>query len=95
MTKRKKEKENKIEISCLLFSTMRKINITLRVYFALQYLSVFFYKNFASLCCGYLGAVPIPYVQDTILNLLKPYLRSATILLDPAVDIKHIANIEK
>ena len=30
----------------------------------------------------YIEAAPIPYVQDTILNLLNPYLRSTTILLD-------------
>ena len=40
---------------------------------------VFVLNSFASLCCGYLGAAPIPYVQDNILNLPNPYLRSTTI----------------
>ena len=30
----------------------------------------------------YLGAAPIPYVQDNIFNLPNPYIRSTTILLD-------------
>ena len=32
--------------------------------------------SYSSIWCSYLGAAPTPYVQDTILNLPKPYLRS-------------------
>ena len=63
---------------------MRRVNGTLGVYFTIKKLRVFVYKHFASLCCGYLGAAPIPYVQDTILNLPNPYIRSTTVLLDIA-----------
>ena len=34
------------------------------------------YKSFASLCCVYLGADPIPSVQDAILIPPNPYFRS-------------------
>ena len=34
----------------------------------------------------YLGAGPIPYVQNTILNLPNLYLRSPTVLLDSVVE---------
>ena len=47
----------------------------------MELIRVFIYKSFASLCCVYFGAAPIPYVQDAILNLLDPYLRSTTVLL--------------
>ena len=36
------------------------------------------HKSSASLCCVYLWAAPI---QDTILNLPNPYLRSTSVLL--------------
>ena len=39
-----------------------------------QYILLFAYKLFASLCCIYLGVAPISYVQDTILNLFNTYL---------------------
>ena len=38
--------------------------------------------SFASFSCGYLEAAFRTYVQDTILNLPNPYLRSTTVLLD-------------
>ena len=39
-------------------------------------------KCFESLCCGHLGAAYIPYVQNAILNLSDPYLRTTTTLLN-------------
>ena len=44
----------------------RQINGTLGIYFTLEYLRVFIYRSFTSLCCGYLGTAPIPYVQNII-----------------------------
>ena len=43
----------------------------------LQYLTIFIYKSFGLLCCDYLGAASIPYIQDAILNLSNPYLKEA------------------
>ena len=78
--KENKKEMNKIEIFTFDFSTMRRINETLGIYLALKQLMVFICKSFASLCCVYLGAAPICYVQDAI---LKPvYLGSTTVLLD-------------
>ena len=80
--RRKRRAESKF--SCLFFLTMRRIKGTLGVYFTLKQLRVFTCKSFVSLCCGYLGADLVPYVQDAIFNLPNPYLRSITILLDRA-----------
>ena len=52
------------------------------VYFTTDQLNIFVYNSFAAFCHGYLGATPIPYVQDAISNLLNPYMRSTTILFD-------------
>ena len=65
----------KSKISCPIFSTVRRIYGTLGV-------CLFHLSKFASLRCGYLGSAPIPYVQDTILNLPNSYLRSTTVILD-------------
>ena len=43
---------------------------------------VFVCKCFASLCCGYCGAAPVPYVQDSVLNPPDTYIGSATVLPD-------------
>ena len=50
-------------------------------------------KSFASLCCVYLGATTIPNVQDAILNLPTPYVRSTTVLLDTKKNIKVITRM--
>ena len=39
-------------------------------------------KGFASLCCGFPGVAPIPYVQDSTLNVTIPNIRSTTVLFD-------------
>ena len=39
------------------------------------------------------GAVPIPYVQVAILNLLHPYLRSTIVLLDNDIHVCLITTI--
>ena len=60
-----------------IFLNVRRINQTPGVYFTLEYLRVFIYQGFSSLCCDYLEVAPILYVQDAILNLPKevlPYL---------------------
>ena len=57
-----------------------------RYIFSIRIAKGFIYKSFASLCCGYLGDAPSPYVQDIILNLPNPYFRSSTILLDTSMD---------
>ena len=56
-----------------------RINGTLGVYFTLELSWVSVYKSFASFCSDFLEAAPKPYVQDTILNLPNPYLRSTSI----------------
>ena len=58
-------------------------------YVLIRIVKSFVYKTFASLCCAYLGAAPIPYVQDIILNPPNPDLRSTTLLLDNQV-IVHV-----
>ena len=69
----------KSNFSPSFFSTVRRMNGTLGAYFTLEYVSVFVSLRFV---CGYLGAALILYVQDTILNLPNPYLRSTSVLLD-------------
>ena len=81
-TKEEKKEQQQNQISVQDFLTVRRIIGTLGVYFSLQLLRIFVHKSFASLCCGYLGPAPTPYVQDVILNLPNSYLRSNTILLD-------------
>ena len=49
-------------------------------FFLQQNNKIFFYKSIILYCCGYLGAAPIPYVQDAIFNLPNPYVRSTTVL---------------
>ena len=47
--------------------------------------------EYASLCCVYLGASPILQVQDAILNVPNPYLRSTTALLHMVIqDVKRV-----
>ena len=38
------------------------------------------YNSFAPICCVCLGAAPIPYIQDVIVNPSNPYTRSTTVL---------------
>ena len=80
----RKKKGNNVEIFVFPFLGHKRINGTLGIYFAFEYLRVFICKSFGSLCCGYmyLGAAPVPYVQDAILYLPNFCLRSATVLLD-------------
>ena len=81
----RKEKERRTKSKKflhLIFSSVRRINGTPGVYFTVEYLRAFIYKSFVLLYCCYLGAAAITYVQDAILNLPNPYLRSTTILLD-------------
>ena len=52
---------------------------------------------FASFCYGFLGAVPIPYVQVAFLNLPHPYKRTIAVLLDicqVAVNLSKISVLE-
>ena len=49
--KKGRQKKNKVEFSCLVFLTLRKISRT-----------VFESKCLASLCCGYHWAAPVPCV---------------------------------
>ena len=58
--KEKRMTRKKSKFLCSSFSTVRRINKILEVYFTLEYLRVFIHKSFASLCSVYLGAVPIP-----------------------------------
>ena len=60
---RKRRKQRKIEIFTFNFQTVRRINGTLGVYYTLEQLRVFINRCFASLCCVFLGAAPIPEVQ--------------------------------
>ena len=87
LRKRKKEEKDrtKLKFSCSISSPVRRINGTIVVYFTLEYLKVFIYSSFASLCCVYVRAAPIPSVQDNIFNLANPYLRSTIVLLDTFV----------
>ena len=71
-----------MKFSCLIFLTVRRVNGTLGIYFTIEFIRAFVYKSYASLGCDYLGAAPIPYVQEAILNLPNPYLRSTIVLLD-------------
>ena len=86
---REKNEQNQ-NFPIAFFSTVRRVNGTLRVYFTLEQLKLFIYNSFASLYCGYLGAAPIPYVQDTVLNLHNPYLRRTTVLLDITTFFLHL-----
>ena len=81
MRKKNDGRRTKSHFSLAIFLTVGRINESLEVYFVLELLRVFIYKSFASLCCGFLEAVPRRYVQDAILNLPNPYLRSTTMLL--------------
>ena len=71
---------------------MRRVNGTRGVYFTLEQLKVFILTSLASLCCGYLGAPPIPYIHDAMLNLPNLYLRSTTVLLDNTVTLHCTCN---
>ena len=55
----KKKEEEQNQNFHFRFSTVRRINGTLGVYFTLESLRVFIYKSFASLSCVYLGAALI------------------------------------
>ena len=51
----------------------------------------FLYDSFTSLCGGCLGAAPIPYAHNAILNLPNLYIRSTVaVLLDKVLkeDVK-------
>ena len=79
--KERKEEHNQ-NFSQSIFSTVRRINGTLGYIVCHNSLGFFICKSFRSLYCGYVGAAPIPYVLDAILNLPNSYLRSTTVLLD-------------
>ena len=54
-----KEERTKLKFSRSIFSTVRRINGTLGVYFTLEKLRVF-NKTFASLYCVCVGDAPVP-----------------------------------
>ena len=60
-----KEEEEEVEeqnrnFHVRFFSTVKRINGTLGVYFTFEKLKVFIYKSFVSLRCVYLGVAPVP-----------------------------------
>ena len=75
MCERKERKKNKIEIFMFGLLTVRRINGPLGIFY--MYFRI--PKHYAFLN---LGAAPIPYVLDAILNLPNSFLRSTTMLLD-------------
>ena len=58
--KERRKRRAQSKFSCLILSTVRRINETLEKYFTLEQLKVFIYNHFASLGCVYLGVAPIP-----------------------------------
>ena len=81
MADEKERKNDKMEILYRNFSTARKFRRTARVYIASQYtlsseadLSELLWLDLA---LRFAHALPIPYIQAAILNLLNPYIRSA------------------
>ena len=78
--RKKESQKNKMEIFIFDFPDCKKNKWNSGGIFPIIIAKVFFtFKSFASLCCSYLRAAPIPYIQDTILNLLNSYLRTTTI----------------
>ena len=84
--RRKKErKKNKIDIFALRFcATLTKVSEILRVVLHLNSEGLLVHKLRTGLHERFRVTVPIPYVQDAILNLRHSYLRSATALRDTA-----------
>ena len=70
--KKEKEKMNKIETFMFGFLDLVKGCRTYKVNLALEQLWDVVHKVFALLCFIFLGAAPIPYVQEAILNLPHP-----------------------
>ena len=58
--KEEKEQEQNRNFHFQYSTTVRRINESLGLSFTLEWLRVLMYKSFASLCCVYLGAAPIP-----------------------------------
>ena len=76
-----RNKKTKYKILYSIFSTIVLITGTLGVQFRLEWLRVFIYRSFASLCCANLGVALILEVPDVILNPSNSSLRSTTIPL--------------
>ena len=67
-----KKKHKTKNCSCPDFSACRNVSGTLGVVLIIRVAKVFVHRHFASHCCGYCAAFPVPCVQASILNLLRP-----------------------
>ena len=83
---RKKERRKKIDPNAICmrfdFLTLSKVSSTLRVLLHLYSEVLLVYRLFALLLARLDGRIPIPYVQDAILNLRHPYIVVATTTTD-------------
>ena len=77
---KKEGRRRKLKFPHSVFLTLRKVSWTVCVHFAREQQSISVCKCYALLSCGFRGAAPIPYVQDSILNLAHCYIRSTTLL---------------
>ena len=64
------------------FPTLSKVSATLQVLLYLNNEVLLVYRFFALLLAHLGGHAPLPYVQDTILNLRHPYIVVATATTD-------------
>ena len=83
--RKKKEKEQnwpERDIYDVRFPTLSKVSGTLRVLLHLYSEVLLVYRLFALLLACLGVRAPIPYVQDTILNLRHPYIVVATATTD-------------
>ena len=74
---------NKIKISHLVFSTLRKVNACYGIDLAIEWQGDVVCKLFVFFCFVFVELLLYcMYIQAAILNLPYPYLRSTTLLLD-------------
>ena len=58
--RKKERRRTKLKLSRSIFSTVIRISGNVGVYFTIRVAKGLIYSRFASLCCVYLGAAPIP-----------------------------------